>query len=93
MFADRRQGTREPITLRLALDQGVEALTRDIGPQGLYFHMPFGHVLDTWVRVELDLADAGLHLSALGEVMRLERTPQGIGVALRLHRQHLHPRD
>lgn len=93
MLFDRRHGKREPIALTIMLASGVTGLTRDLGPQGLYFHMPLDEHLDDWVRLELDLSRAGLRASALGEVLRIERGERDLGVAMRLHALQLRPLD
>lgn len=77
----------------MELASGMTAVTREIGPNGLYFDMPAGHRLDDWVRVELELASAGLRMSALGEVLRIDRGVRTDGVAMRLHSKQLRPRD
>lgn len=85
MFFDRRHRVREPIALRIALANGVGAVTRDIGPGGMYLRMPLDQQLDAWVGLKLDLARAALRLTAIGEVLRIERGERETGVALRLH--------
>ena len=91
MFFDRRQVVREPIVLPIVLAKGVTAVTRDVGPHGLYLRMPADQRLDDWVRLELELGRSGLRLSAVGQVLRTERYASGIGVALRLHSLQLRP--
>ncbi len=88
---DRRLERREPLALPLALDDGVAAFTRDISPGGLFLVVPCGHLPNDWVRVELTLVRSGLRLHALGEVRRIERLANGLGVALQLYRQRLSP--
>ena len=92
MFFDRRNGRREPIALRIALADGVVAITRDIGPHGIYLRIPLGRGLDDWVRLEFERARADLRLTALGEVLRVESGEHETGVALRLHSLQLRPR-
>lgn len=85
MFFDRRRVPREPIALPIVLANGVTAVTRDVGPNGMYLRMPLDQHLDDWVHLEIDLPRSGLRLSAVGQVLRTERGERSIGVALRLH--------
>lgn len=91
MLFDRRNGRREPIALRVVLADNGSAVTRDIGPHGIYLHMPLNQQIDDWVRLEFDLARAALRLTASGEVLRIERGERETGVALRLHSMKLRP--
>ena len=86
MLFDRCHGVREPIALRIALADGVSAVAHDIGPGGMYLRMPLNQQLDEcgWVYLELDLARA-LRLTAMCEVLRIERGERETGVALRFH--------
>ena len=93
MFFDRRQAVREPIVLPIVLGHGVTAVTRDVGPHGLYLRMPPNHRLDEWVRLELVLGRSGLRVSALAQVLRVEHGVLSTGVALRLHSLQLRAID
>lgn len=86
---ERRTAAREDHALRIALEDGAHAVTRDISSGGVYLVLPPGHLLDDWVRIELPLARAGLRMHALGEVLRIERRADGVGIALRLHHVRL----
>lgn len=85
MFIDRRQEVREQIALRIMLASGSVALTRDLSPHGIYFHTPLDQFIDEWMHLEFDLDHGGLRVTALGEVLRIERGASFIGVAMRLH--------
>lgn len=93
MFFDRRHVPREPIALSIVLPNGATAVTRDVGPHGMYLRMPLDQHLDDWVRLEIDLARSGLHLSAVGQVLRTEPGERSVGVALRLHSLQLRVLD
>lgn len=87
---ERRTSTREPLALRLTLADGSRARTRNICPRGLYVVLPPATLVDDWVSVEVTLSPVQLRFRAYGEVLRVERTECGIGVALRLHAGRLH---
>jgi hypothetical protein len=93
MFFDRRQVVREPIVLPIVLANGVTAVTRDVGPHGLYLRMPPNQRIDEWVRLELVLGRSGLRLSAVAQVLRTEPGVLSTGVALRLHSLQLRAID
>lgn len=52
---------------------------------GLYILLPAGSKVDDWVAIEFLVPPGRLQFRVLGEVVRTERTPQGLGVAVRLH--------
>ena len=86
MTHERRANAREPLALHFTLPDGSLAVTRDIGPGGMYFFMPAGSVLERWLSFEYEMPDTGLRFSAAGEVVRTEPGPDGsTGVAVAWH--------
>lgn len=90
MFFDRRHEVREQIALRIMLASGSIAMIHDLAPHGMYIHTPLDQSIDDWMHLEFDLDHAGLHVTALGEVLRTERGASFTGVAMRLHGLRLH---
>ncbi|MGZ5181068.1 MAG: PilZ domain-containing protein [Ramlibacter sp.] len=85
MRTERRVHPREALSLTIRLGDGSQAVTRDVSACGMYFTMPADTEVEGWLHVELEVPGAGLKFSAAGEVVRVERSPDGNGVALRLH--------
>jgi len=84
MFVEKRIEPRTPLTLRLSVGAGVDALTRDISPSGLYFefdgHCDFGGPLV----FEMDLPESSMKFTAEGAIVRMEQRGGVTGVAVRL---------
>ncbi len=84
MFVEQRIEPREPLQLPLRLGDGVEAVTRDISPSGMYLEIRGDHLIGGTVFFEMDLAEAHMRFSAEGRIVRLEHRDGVTGVALRL---------
>lgn len=83
MTQEQRANAREPLALQFTLPDGNPAVTRDIGPGGMYFLMPAGCAVDRWLSFEYEMPETGLRFSATGEVVRTEPGPDGAtGVAV-----------
>lgn len=93
MHQEQRADPREPLALPITLGDGTQAVTRDIGPEGLYFLMPAGKTIDDWVALAFEMPRARLKFTAAGEVVRIDRHEHCTGVALRLHGARLVPLD
>ena len=94
MTQEQRANAREPLALRFTLPDGSPAVTRDIGPDGIYFLMPVGCRLDRWLSFEYEVPETGLRFFAAGEVVRIERRPDGrTGVAIAWRSPSLRARD
>jgi hypothetical protein len=94
MTQERRADAREHLALRFTLPDGSPAVTRDIGPGGMYFLMPAGCTLDRWLSFEYELPETGLRFAATGEVVRTEPGPDGTtGVAVAWHSPSLQVSD
>ena len=94
MTQERRANARERLALRFTLPDGSPAVTRDIGPGGMYFSMPAGCVLERWLSFEYETPETGLRFRATGEVVRIEPGPDGTtGVAVAWHSPSLQATD
>jgi hypothetical protein len=94
MSQDQRTQPRQVIALRFTLPDASPAVTRDIGPGGMYFLTPRGCRLDRWLVFECEMPGTGLCFTATCEVLRTEPGPHGTtGVAVRWHGPRLHARD
>ena len=94
MTHERRAGARAPLALQFTLPDGSPAVTRDIGPGGMYFLMPAGCSVDRWLSFEYEMPETGLRFSATGEVVRTEPGPAGsTGVAVAWHSPSLQVPD
>lgn len=91
MNNERRACQREPVELPLTVPGGHPALTRDISPQGVYFLVPAGVLLDRWLSLEYELPHGGLKYVAVAEVVRTEPGHDFTGIAVKLHEPHLLP--
>jgi hypothetical protein len=91
MHSERRASPRDTLSLPIALADGRPATTRNLSAGGLFFTVPAGTRLDTWLHIEFAVPSAGLQFSAAGEVVRIEHGQHEDGVALRLHRPRLTP--
>lgn len=89
---DQRTQARQRLALRITLPDGSPAVTRDIGPDGMYFHMPSGSRLDRCFAFEYAVPETGLRFAADSEVVRTEPGPDGTtGVAVVWRSPRLQP--
>lgn len=86
-----RSEVREPLTLEMCMLDGSTASTRDVSALGMYFVMATSTPIARRVQVELVLPGDALMFCAEAEIVRLEYTPEGTGVAVRLHGSRLVP--
>lgn len=93
MHPERRASARDHLSLPIALPNGSIGTTRDVSADGLYFTLPAGSEVETWLHIEFAVPSAGLKFSAAGEVVRIEHGDTEDGVALRLHMSRLTPID
>lgn len=91
MTTERRAKRRELLALPIVLPDGTTAVTRNISEHGIYFMVPSGANVESWLSIELDAARIGLRFVAAGEVVRMEPGADWTGVALRLHAPRLSP--
>lgn len=84
MFDEHRTESREALALPLQLGDGLEGITRDISPSGLYLEIPGTHWLQGPVVFELQLEGARVKVSAEGDILRVEHRGGTTGVAVRL---------
>lgn len=84
MFVEQRFEPREPLELPIRFADGVEAVTRDISPSGMYLEIRGDHLIGGTVFFEMDLADANMRFKAEGRIVRLEHREGVTGIALRL---------
>ena len=93
MHPERRASARDCLSLPIALPNGGSGMTRDVSADGLYFTLPSGSDVESWLHIEFAVPSAGLKFSAAGEVVRIEHGENEDGVALRLHMSRLTPID
>ena len=94
MTHERRSNARELIALRFTLPDASPAVTRDVGPGGMYFLMPAGCTVARWLSFEYEMPETGLRFAATGEVVRTEPLPDGTtGVAVAWHATSLQAPD
>jgi hypothetical protein len=94
MTQEQRANAREPLALQFTLPDGSPAVTRDIGPGGMYFIAPAGCTVDRWLSFEYEMPETGLRFAATGEVVRTEPGPDGTtGVAVAWHSPSLQVSD
>ena len=59
-------------------------MTRNISPTGLYFEFEGERLMHGLVDFEMQLAEAGMKFTAVGEIVRVEQRSGRTGVAVRL---------
>lgn len=92
MKHERRAGERAPLALRFTLPDGSPAVSRDIGPGGMYFFAPSGSTIDDWLSFRYEVRATGLTFTATAQVLRTEPGPDDtLGVAVAWHSPRLHP--
>jgi PilZ domain len=84
MFIERRREPREALALPLQLADGSAAVTRDISPSGMYLEINCATLQLHRLFFEMHLAEAGMRLTAEGEVLRIDARLGGAGLALKL---------
>jgi hypothetical protein len=84
MFEEHRIEPRERLSLPIKLSDGLRAMTRNISPTGLYFEIEGERLMHGLVDFEMQLAEAGMKFTAVGEIVRIERHSGMTGVAVRL---------
>jgi hypothetical protein len=84
MFEEHRTEPRERLALPIKLGDGLRAITRNISPSGLYFEIEGERLMDGLVDFEMQLAEAGMRFTAVGEIVRVEHHLGKTGVAVRL---------
>lgn len=85
---DRRKAPRFTVVLTVTLEDGREGRTRDVSASGVFFTAQGAFVEDTPVKftIALEHADPGsvLHIACEGQVVRVEPSCRGVGVAVRI---------
>jgi hypothetical protein len=84
MFEEHRIEPRERLALPIKLSDGLRALTRNISPTGLYFEIEGERLMHGLVDFEMQLAEAGMKFTAVGEIVRVDHHSGKTGVAVRL---------
>ncbi|HUR88798.1 MAG TPA: PilZ domain-containing protein [Ramlibacter sp.] len=84
MFVENRRDPRVAMALRLKVGAGIDAVTRDVSPSGLYIELPGEHVIDGTLFFELDLEEANMKFTAEGTVVRVEHRNGCTGIAVKL---------
>jgi hypothetical protein len=87
MFTKDRDDPRERIALPLKIGDGLMAVTRDIGPSGMYVEIKGKHELTGKLVFELQLP--GLKFTAEGEILRIDHLPGSTGLAIKFHESRL----
>jgi hypothetical protein len=91
MFIEQRIENRESVALPLRLGDGINAVTRDISPSGMYLEIRGDAEIGTKLFFEMDLADARMKFTAEGHVVRLEHRDGFTGIAVKLVSPRLEP--
>jgi hypothetical protein len=84
MFEEHRIEPRERLSLPIKVGDGLRAMTRNISPSGLFFEIEGERLMHGLVDFEMQLAEAGMKFTAVGEIVRVERHCGMTGVAVRL---------
>jgi len=84
MFVEHRIEPRERLALPIKLGDGLRAVTRNISATGLYFEIEGDRLMQGLVDFEMQLAEAGMKFTAVGEIVRIEHHAGKTGVAVRL---------
>ena len=84
MFEEHRVEPRERLSLPIKLGDGLRAMTRNISPSGMYFEIEGEGLMQGLVDFEMQLAEAGMKFTAVGEIVRIEHHAGTTGVAIRL---------
>ncbi len=92
MFQELRREPRQPVSLPVKLSGETIALARNVSSSGMYIEVDGRNVLRGTVRVEMEIVEAGMKLSADGEIVRIEHFSEGkTGIGVRLHAPRLEP--
>ena len=83
-FMEHRTEPREALQLPLMVGEGLEGVTRDISPSGMYFEIRGGHELGGSLFFEMHLEEARMKFTAEGRIVRIEHREGCTGVAVRL---------
>jgi hypothetical protein len=84
MFVEKRIEPRTPMSLRLRVGPGIDAVTRDISPSGLYFELAGHHEFHGVLFFEMDLEDSNVKFTAEGTIVRIEHHDGISGFAVKL---------
>jgi hypothetical protein len=84
MFEEHRIEPRERLSLPIKVGDELGAITRNISPTGLYFEIEGERVMHGLVDFEMQLAEAGMKFTAVGEIVRVEHHFGKTGIAFRL---------
>jgi len=91
MKEELRSEPRERIALPISASDGVGGATCDVSATGLYLELcskePLGSEID--LTVELDLGDRTVLLRCHGQVVRVERRANRIGLAVKVQDSRL----
>ena len=90
-FVEQRSEPREPLALPLKLEDGAEAVTRDVSPSGMYLQIRGQHQLGGTIFFEMDLDEAKMKFTAEGRIVRIEHADGHTGIALKLVSPRLEP--
>jgi hypothetical protein len=83
-FEEQRTNPRESLAVPLKLGGGTVAVTRDISATGLYFEIKGRHVIEGPLDFELQLPEARMKFTSIGEIVRIDHSDDMTGVAVRL---------
>jgi hypothetical protein len=84
MFEEHRVEPRERLSLPIKLGDGRRAMTRNLSPSGMYFEIEGERLMHGLVDFAMQLAEAGMQFTAVGEIVRIEHYAGKTGVAVRL---------
>lgn len=86
---ERRAFPRELLAIPLRWEDGSNAHTRDVSPEGMYVILEPGAPIPDWVSIEFTAGHSAVGYRAYARVLRVEPGVTSTGVALRLHSARL----
>lgn len=91
MKEELRSEPRERVALPISASDGVGGATRDVSATGLYLELcsdePLGTQID--LTVELDVGGRMILLKCHGQVVRVERNANRVGLAIKMQDSRL----
>jgi hypothetical protein len=84
MFLEQRCEPREPLALPVKLAGGVQALTRDISPSGMFLELQGSHDVVGPLHFEMQIEQPRMRFTAEGRIVRVEHHEGTTGIAVKL---------
>ena len=83
-FEEQRSDPRERLALPLKVGVAGQATTRNISATGLFFEIDGEHIVHGTLDFELQLPEARMKFTSIGQVVRIEHSGGKTGIAVRL---------